>query len=155
MALGALDEAGHQRRAGEVPHQRRRPHEPGRSPEQRHLNAIPTQVSIHQHRDDTVVGEPPPDLQGRVERLAYLDGIDAQTIADLPSQSVHLRARLGHADDGQRQVQHAAHEHAADLPIAVVAHDENHAAALREQLVESLPILGRRIEQCRRAFVVE
>src|SRR5437667_216667 len=79
----------------------------------------------------------------------------AQAIADLPSQAAHLRARFGHADDRQRQEQHAAHEHAADLPIAVVAGDENRAAALGEQLVESLPILRRRLEQRRRALVVE
>jgi hypothetical protein len=114
-----------------------------------------TQVPIHQHRHDAVVGEAPPDLQACIERLAYLDGVDAQAITNLPSHAVHIGARLGHGDDRQRQVQHAAHEHAADLPVAVVTGHEDRAAALGEHLVEPGQILRRRIEQRRRALFVE
>jgi hypothetical protein len=56
------DRAGQQRRAREIPEQRRRAHEERAPAEERDGHAIAIDVAIHQHRDDAVVGQPPADL---------------------------------------------------------------------------------------------
>ncbi len=66
-AVDPLDEARHERCAAQERHQRRRSQEPGRPAEEIDLDAVPAEMTIHQQRDDAVVGEPFSDLQRRIQ----------------------------------------------------------------------------------------
>ena len=76
-------------------------------------------------------------LSARRRRICSAVSSDCRTsIVSAPSCSrisqpdpVDRRARLRHRDDRQRQIERAADQQAADLPVAVVAGDEDDAAA--------------------------
>ena len=94
-AADSLDEAGHERRAGQEAHQRRASAgtTPGRPRNCTSTRSRPRCRSIS-IATTLVVGEPPANLQRGVERLSDLDRIDAEPVANLPPQPVHLRRSL-------------------------------------------------------------
>src|SRR3954471_8760893 len=63
----AFHERWHERRAGHEAHERGRALKEGAPPEELHLDAIATDVAIHQERDDAVGGEAAPDLERGVK----------------------------------------------------------------------------------------
>src|SRR5216683_7603376 len=144
----ALHETGQQRRAGHESHQHRRAQEPRAAAEELDLDAVAADVTVHQDRHDPVLRESSADLQRGIERLADLDRLDADEVADLAPQAIDLGIRLRHGDDRDRLLHDAAQEDAARLPVAVVPADEDDAAPLRPQIDEQL-LVGRRVrKQC-------
>ena len=130
--------------------QRRRLQEPGATSEERHLDAVAADMPIDQQGDDAIVTERLADLQRGVERLPHFQRLDTHGRARLVAQPLHLGIRFRHRDDRERQLQDAAHQDAADLPIAEMSGDQQRAAPFAKDTLEDRRALRLEIEQALR-----
>jgi hypothetical protein len=108
-------------------------------------------VPVHEHCDDAIFREMTADLQRCIQRLAHLDRVGADPLADPEPDAVDLRVRFRHRDDRERQPE-VAEEHAARFPVPEMPRDEDDPAPLRTEIVEEGPLGLRHGKQAFRLF---
>ena len=102
--------------------------EPDAAAKERHRDAVATDMPIDSNATTRLCSERLPDLKRRGERLPHFQRLDAHGRARLVAHALDLRIRFGHRDNRERQLQYAAHQDAADFPIAEMASDQQRAA---------------------------
>jgi hypothetical protein len=99
-------------------------------------------VAVHQDRYDAVLGEAPADLERGIQRVADLNRVGTDEIANFAPKPIHGGIGLRHRDDRNRTFDDAMQKDAAGLPVTVVAADEDDTAACRSRSTKSCESAG-------------